>query len=115
MDVISNLAFGLCRRVSLRWIALVRLLINADSGRLFSPSLHSIIPLYYLIRKPTLVLDFSMTLLFIHVVTTTYKTGRFPTSVYFWVVMLIGSIMMIVGAEQASRFRLLSYSNVLSC
>jgi hypothetical protein len=60
----------------------------------------SIIPLYYLIRKPTLILDFSLTLLFNHIVITTYKTGSFPTSFWFWVVMVSGALVMVVGAEQ---------------
>jgi hypothetical protein len=63
-------------------------------------ALTSIIPLYYLIRKPTHILDFSLTLLFNHVFISTYSTGSFPTSLFFWVVMLTGAIIMIVGAEQ---------------
>jgi hypothetical protein len=64
----------------------------------------SIIPLYYLIRKPTHILDFSLTLLFNHVFISTYSTGSFPTSLFFWVVMLTGAIIMIVGAEQVRSF-----------
>ena len=64
-----------------------------------SPSI-SIIPLYYLVRKPTHILDFSLTLLFNHVAISTYSTGAFPTSLFFWAVMLIGAIIMVVGAEQ---------------
>jgi len=60
----------------------------------------SIIPLYYLIRKPTLILDFSLTLLLNHIVITTYKTGSVPTSFWFWVVMLSGALVMVIGAEQ---------------
>lgn len=63
---------------------------------------YSIIPLYYLIRKPTHILDFSLTLVFNHIVISTYSTGAFPTSLFFWLVMFAGAVIMIVGAEQVS-------------
>jgi hypothetical protein len=61
----------------------------------------SIIPLYYLVRKPTLILDFACTLVFLHTCITTYHTGgRVPTSFFFWAVMAVGTVLMIIGAEQ---------------
>ncbi|KAK1927602.1 integral membrane protein S linking to the trans Golgi network-domain-containing protein [Papiliotrema laurentii] len=59
-----------------------------------------IAPLYYLIRRPTYILDFSLTLTFIHLILTSYYAKSFPTSIFFWVVMASGAIMMIVVAEQ---------------
>lgn len=61
----------------------------------------SIIPIYYLVRKPTLVLDFACTLTFLHVVLTTYHAGGLvPTTFFFWAVMIVGTVLMIIGAEQ---------------
>ncbi|KAI5455077.1 hypothetical protein NCC49_002349 [Naganishia albida] len=64
-------------------------------------SVFDIIPLYYLVRKPTLILDFACTLVFLHICITTYHTGgRVPTSFFFWAVMAVATVLMIVGAEQ---------------
>lgn len=63
----------------------------------------SIAPLYYLVRRPTHILDFSLTLTFIHLILTSYYAKSFPTSIFFWVVMSSGAIMMIVVAEQVGR------------
>ena len=60
----------------------------------------SIAPLYYLVRRPTHILDFALTLTFIHLILASYYSMSFPTSMFFWVVMSTGSIMMIVVAEQ---------------
>lgn len=60
----------------------------------------SIIPIYYLVRKPTLVLDFACTLTFLHVVITSYHAGGIPTTFFFWAVMIVGTVLMIIGAEQ---------------
>lgn len=68
---------------------------------------YSIIPIYYLVRKPTLVLDFACTLTFLHVVITTYHAGGFPTTFFFWAVMIVGTVLMIIGAEQVSLASLL--------
>ena len=63
---------------------------------------HSIVPLYYLVRRPTYILDFSLTLVFIHLILSTYYAGSFPTSIYFWAVQALGALLMIVVAEQVS-------------
>lgn len=61
----------------------------------------SIIPLYYLVRKPTLILDFACTLTGLHALITIYYTRfRFPTSFFWWAVMALGTVLTIVGAEQ---------------
>ncbi|KAF9814329.1 hypothetical protein IEO21_05172 [Rhodonia placenta] len=56
--------------------------------------------LYTLIRRPRLILDFSVTLLFSHLVLTTYYSNTFPTSLFFWGVMAASTALMIVVAEQ---------------
>lgn len=64
------------------------------------PADSSIAPLYYLIRRPTYILDFALTLTFNHILFTTYYAKAFPTSLYFWVVQALGAILMIVLGEQ---------------
>ncbi|WVQ78799.1 hypothetical protein IAT38_000890 [Cryptococcus sp. DSM 104549] len=58
-----------------------------------------IIPLYYLIRRPTHILDFALTLIFNHFILTTYYAASFPTSFFFWIVQALGAVLMIVSAE----------------
>lgn len=62
----------------------------------------SILPLYYLVRKPTHILDFALTLNFNHLILTTYYAKSFPTSIYYWVVQALGALLMIVISEQVS-------------
>ncbi|TXT12579.1 uncharacterized protein COLE_02989 [Cutaneotrichosporon oleaginosum] len=59
-----------------------------------------IAPLYFLIRRPTYILDFALTLTFNHILFTTYYAKAFPTSLFFWVVQALGAILMIVFGEQ---------------
>ncbi|KAF7309475.1 hypothetical protein MIND_00318300 [Mycena indigotica] len=63
-------------------------------------SLSSIYYLFVLIRRPRLILDFALTLVFNHLVLTTYYSASLPTSLFFWLVMLAGSALMIIVAEQ---------------
>ncbi|EJF58062.1 integral membrane protein S linking to the trans Golgi network-domain-containing protein [Dichomitus squalens] len=56
--------------------------------------------LYALIRRPRLILDFSLTLLFFHLVLTTYYSASIPTSIFFWAVMCISTAGTVVVAEQ---------------
>ncbi|KAJ7598828.1 integral membrane protein S linking to the trans Golgi network-domain-containing protein [Mycena floridula] len=56
--------------------------------------------LYFLIKRPRLVLDFALTLVFNHIVGTTYYSASIPTSLFFWVVIVAGSVMTVVVAEQ---------------
>lgn len=76
--------------------------VSSASHSLSGSPNDSIAPLYYLIRRPTHVLDFALTLGFNHLILTTYYAKAFPTSFYFWVVLVLGSILMIVVAEQVS-------------
>ncbi|KAM6497380.1 Integral membrane protein S linking to the trans Golgi network domain containing protein [Amanita muscaria] len=56
--------------------------------------------LYTFVRKPRLILDFALTLVFNHLVLTTYYAASLPTSLFFWLVLIAGSILTIVVAEQ---------------
>jgi len=59
--------------------------------------------IYYLcalIRRPRLILDFSLTLVFNHLVLTTYYSASIPTSLFFWLVMFTGSAWTVIIAEQ---------------
>ncbi|KAK1232478.1 hypothetical protein PQX77_004380 [Marasmius sp. AFHP31] len=59
-----------------------------------------LIPLYTLIRRPRMILDFSFTLLFNHLVLTTYYSTSVPTSLFFYVVTIIGAAIMVIVGEQ---------------
>jgi protein SYS1 len=64
------------------------------------PLLYSIYYLYVLIRRPRLILDFALTLVFNHLVLTTYYSASLPTSLFFWLVMILGSALTVIAAEQ---------------
>lgn len=67
---------------------------------IISHSLYSIYYLYSLIRRPRLILDFALTLVFNHLVLTTYYSASIPTSLFFWLVMFAGSAWIVIVAEQ---------------
>lgn len=56
--------------------------------------------LYALVRRPRLILDFAITLMFNHLVLTTYYSASIPTSLFFWLIMVAGSAWIIIAAEQ---------------
>lgn len=56
--------------------------------------------LYYLVRKPTHVLDFVCTMHFVHFILTTSFAGALPHSVYWWVLMMVHASLCIVFAER---------------
>ena len=60
----------------------------------------SIYYLYKLVRRPRLILDFALTLVFNHLVLSTYYSSSLPTSLFFWIVMLAGAALTIIVAEQ---------------
>ena len=60
----------------------------------------SIFYVYHLIRKPTHVLDFVLTLLLNHLILTTYYSASLPTSLFFWLVMAGGAAVTVIFAEQ---------------
>ncbi|PCH36455.1 hypothetical protein WOLCODRAFT_140460 [Wolfiporia cocos MD-104 SS10] len=56
--------------------------------------------LYTLIRRPRLILDFSLTLIFNHLVLTTYYSAALPSSLFFWLIMAASAGLMIIVGEQ---------------
>ncbi|KAI0924342.1 hypothetical protein AcW2_005245 [Taiwanofungus camphoratus] len=63
----------------------------------------SVVDIYYLctlIRRPRLILDFSLTLMFNHLVLTTYYSNSLPSSLFFWIIMVSGVALMVIVAEQ---------------
>ncbi|TFK73734.1 hypothetical protein BDN72DRAFT_761048 [Pluteus cervinus] len=56
--------------------------------------------MYSLVRRPRLVLDFALTLVFNHLVLTTYYSASLPTSLFFWLVMVAGAILTVIVTEQ---------------
>jgi hypothetical protein len=73
------------------------------------------VPLYYLVRRPTYILDFSLTLTFVHLIFTTYIAKSFPTSLFFWIVQALGAVTMVSIAEQVSGQSLQSRRPRLHC
>lgn len=67
---------------------------------IFRSILHSIYYLYSLIRRPRLILDFTLTLMFNHLVLTTYYSNALPSSWFYWGVMAASSCLMVITAEQ---------------
>jgi len=47
-----------------------------------------------------MILDFALTLVFNHLVLTTYYSASLPSSPFFWAVMIAGSAMTVIIAEQ---------------
>ncbi|KAG9313220.1 integral membrane protein S linking to the trans Golgi network-domain-containing protein [Chiua virens] len=70
--------------------------------------------LYTLIRRPRLILDFALTLLFNHLVLTTYYSASIPTSFFFWLVILAGSTWTVIIAEQLCVKREMTEGLVIS-
>lgn len=60
----------------------------------------SVYYLYAFIRRPRLILDFSLTLIFNHLVLTTYYSHAIPASLFFWAVMMASAAIMVIAAEQ---------------
>ncbi|PVF93917.1 hypothetical protein CPB86DRAFT_776868 [Serendipita vermifera] len=86
-----------------------------DSGRRWVIAatwlLTSLADVYYIfsfIRKPRLVLDFTLTIFFNHIILTTYYSAAFPTSVFFWFIMGLCATITILLAEQLCVRRELS-------
>lgn len=69
--------------------------------RYFVPDLScSIYYLFMIVRRPRLILDFALTLVFNHLVLTTYYSASIPTSLFFWIVVLAGAACTVIFAEQ---------------
>lgn len=56
--------------------------------------------LYYLVRKPTHVLDFVCTMHFVHFVITTSFAGTVPHSLFWWALMILHASLCIVLSER---------------
>jgi hypothetical protein len=77
--------------------------------RVYTPlTLWSVYYLYSFIRKPRLILDFTLTLFLNHIIITTYYSAAFPTSLFFWFIMGLCAAIIILLAEQLCVRRELS-------
>ena len=47
-----------------------------------------------------MILDFALTLVFNHLVLTTYYSASLPSSLFFWAVLVAGSATTVIIAEQ---------------
>ena len=74
----------------------------------------SVYYLYHLVRRPRLILDFTLTLLFNHLVLTTYYSAAIPTSLFFWIVLLGSSFLTLLFAEQMCVKREMSEGLVIA-
>jgi Integral membrane protein S linking to the trans Golgi network len=61
---------------------------------------NSIYYLYTLVRRPRLVLDFALTLVFNHLVLTTYYSASVPSSLFFWIILAAGTAGTVIITEQ---------------
>ncbi|KAF8513010.1 integral membrane protein S linking to the trans Golgi network-domain-containing protein [Hysterangium stoloniferum] len=63
----------------------------------------SIIDVYYLyifVRRPRLILDFALTFMLNHLILTTYYSSAVPSSLFFWVMVISGTSLTTLLAEQ---------------
>jgi len=74
----------------------------------------SVYYLYHLVRRPRLILDFTLTLLFNHLVLTTYYSAAIPTSLFFWIILLGSSFLTLLLAEQMCVKREMSEGLVIA-
>jgi hypothetical protein len=79
-----------------------------------TPPSNSIYYLYALIRRPRLILDFSFTLVFNHLLLTTYYSASIPASFFFWLIMFAGSAWMVIITEQLCVKREMTEGLVIS-
>ncbi|CAA7265217.1 unnamed protein product [Cyclocybe aegerita] len=56
--------------------------------------------LYKIVRRPRLILDFALTLVFNHFVLTAYYAAAIPTSLFFWAIVSGGAVLTVTFAEQ---------------
>jgi len=59
-----------------------------------------VVYIYHVVRKPTHVLDFALTLVLNHLILTTYYSASLPSSLFFWLVVAGGAAITVVFAEQ---------------
>lgn len=81
-----------------RRVSALKLQDQARHDRILHSS--SIFFIYHLIRRPRMILDFVLTLMFNHLVLTTYYSKSLPMSWFFWLVMAVCAAAMVLVAEQ---------------
>lgn len=75
-----------------------------SSKGVYSNARFSVYYLYTFVKRPRLILDFVLTLLFNHIVLTTYYSAALPSSIFFWLIMsLVAGIMVILGEQLCVR------------
>lgn len=76
----------------------------SSSKGVYSNGRFSVYYLYTFVKRPRLILDFVLTLLFNHIVLTTYYSAALPSSIFFWLIMaLVAGIMVIFGEQLCVR------------
>jgi hypothetical protein len=61
---------------------------------------HSVGYLYQFVRRPTHILDHTLTLILSHLLLTTYYSHSLPTSLFWWVIVGGSTLAMVITAEQ---------------
>lgn len=67
---------------------------------MFTKVSSSVYSIYTIVRKPRLVLDFTLTLILCHIILTTYYSAALPSSLFFWIIMSAGAAITTVLGEQ---------------
>nr|VWP00105.1 Cytochrome P450 monooxygenase AKT7 (EC (AK-toxin biosynthesis protein 7) [Ganoderma boninense] len=93
----KQVGVGSIQQGALRSVDPVRLWIIAVCW--IAASAADVYYLYALVRRPRLILDFALTLLFNHFVLTTYYAAAIPMSIFFWLVICVSTAGTIVFAE----------------
>jgi hypothetical protein len=62
--------------------------------------IRSVYAIYTVVRRPKLVLDFTLTLVFSHIILSTYYSAALPSSLFFWLIMAAGAALTTTFAEQ---------------
>ena len=55
--------------------------------------------LYLVVKKSAKCLDFTITLLIFHLLSTILYTRGFPTSWEWWIINVVGGLVMVLGGE----------------
>ncbi|KAG0151886.1 hypothetical protein CROQUDRAFT_56331 [Cronartium quercuum f. sp. fusiforme G11] len=69
------------------------------SGAWLLASLIGAWSLYHIVRRPIHIMDHSLTICLNHLILTTYYSSSFPTSLWFYAVLIFSAILQIVWAE----------------
>ncbi|KAG5518104.1 hypothetical protein PMAC_003290 [Pneumocystis sp. 'macacae'] len=62
-------------------------------------SVFGILILFFVVRRTKQVLDFTLTMHFIHFIIVFLYSGHFPSNTYWWVVQMISCVFMCLGGE----------------